>query len=124
MSTMTPTAPAVTVNVPGMNAATAEALKVTQGRVIKSEWLKFRTLRSSWVLLILGIGALAGLLAAAGATATGWVLATRAFELPYSFGAMAWVLGIAGGIALALLGGWLGLRPVMNEPPLRTLREA
>jgi ABC-2 type transport system permease protein len=60
MSTMTPTAPAVTVNVPGMNAATAEALKVTQGRVIKSEWLKFRTLRSSWVLLILGIGALAG----------------------------------------------------------------
>ncbi len=71
-----------------------------------------------------GIGALAGVLAAAGATATGWVLATRAFELSYEFGAMAWVLGIAGGIALALLGGWLGLRPVMNEPPLRTLREA
>lgn len=71
-----------------------------------------------------GIGALAGLLAAAGATATGWVLATRAFELTYSFGPMAWVLGLAGGITLALLGGWLGLRPVMNEPPLRTLREA
>ena len=60
MSTITPTAPTVTVNVPGMNAATAEALKVTQGRVIESEWLKFRTLRSSWILLILGIGALAG----------------------------------------------------------------
>ncbi len=71
-----------------------------------------------------GIGALAGLLAAAGATATGWVLATRAFELTYSFGAMAWVLGLAAGVTLALLGGWLGLRPVMNEPPLRTLREA
>ena len=60
MSTITPTAPTVTVNVPGMNAATAEALKVTQGRVIESEWLKFRTLRSSWILLVLGIGALAG----------------------------------------------------------------
>lgn len=60
MSTITPIAPTVTVNVRGMNAATAEALKVTQGRVIKSEWLKFRTLRSSWLLLILGIGALAG----------------------------------------------------------------
>jgi ABC-2 type transport system permease protein len=59
MSTITPNAPTVTVNVPGMNAATAETLKVTQGRVIESEWLKFRTLRSSWILLILGIGALA-----------------------------------------------------------------
>ena len=70
------------------------------------------------------IGLLAGLLAAAGATATGWVLATRAFDFPYVFGGMAWVLGIAGGVALALLGGWLGLRTVLNEPPLRSLREA
>ena len=70
------------------------------------------------------IGVLAGVLAAAGATATGWLLATRAFGFPFSFGATVWVLGIAGATALALAGGWLGLRPVMNEPPLRTLREA
>ena len=71
-----------------------------------------------------GIGLLAGVLAAGGATATGWVLATQAFDFPYSFGVMAWVLGIAGGVVLAVAGGWFGLRPVMNEPPLRTLREA
>jgi len=71
-----------------------------------------------------GIGLLAGLLAAAGATATGWVLATRAFDFPYSFGMLAWLLGVVGGVALALIGGWFGLRPVMSEPPLRTLREA
>ena len=71
-----------------------------------------------------GIGALAGVLAAAGATVTGWVLATRAFDLDYSFGATAWVLGIGGGVVLALLGGWFGLRPVLREPPLRSLREA
>ena len=71
-----------------------------------------------------GIGALAGVLAAAGATVTGWVLATRAFDLNYSFGATAWVLGIGGGVVLALLGGWFGLRPVLREPPLRSLREA
>lgn len=70
------------------------------------------------------IGLLAGLLAAAGATATGWVLATKAFDFPYTFGINAWLLGIGGGVALALVGGWLGLRQVMNEPPLRTLREA
>ena len=94
-------------------AALLRALGASRRQLIRAQMAEF-----------FGIGALAGLLAAAGATATGWVLATRAFELPYSFGAMAWVLGIAGGIALALLGGWLGLRPVMNEPPLRTLREA
>ncbi len=71
-----------------------------------------------------GIGLLAGVLAAAGSTAIGWLLAARAFDFPYAFSPMAWGLGIAGGVALASLGGWLGLRPVMNEPPLTTLREA
>ncbi len=83
-----------------------------------------RQLTRAQLAEFVGIGLLAGLLAAAGATATGWVLATKAFDFPYSFGATAWVLGTVGGTALALLGGWLGLRPVMNEPPLRTLREA
>ncbi len=82
-----------------------------------------RQLTRAQLAEFVGIGALAGLLAAAGATVVGWALATRAFDLAYSFGAMAWVLGIVGGVALALVGGWLGLRPVMNEPPLRTLRE-
>ena len=83
-----------------------------------------RQLTRAQLAEFVGIGLLAGLMAAAGATATGWVLATKAFDFPYSFGVTAWVLGIGGGVALALIGGWLGLRPVMNEPPLRTLREA
>jgi predicted lysophospholipase L1 biosynthesis ABC-type transport system permease subunit len=52
------------------------------------------------------------------------VLAVRAFDFPYAFSPLAWLLGIAGGVALASFGGWLGLRPVMNEPPLTTLRQA
>src|SRR5258707_791436 len=32
--------------------------KVTQGRIIKSEWIKFRTLRSSRWSLIAGVGAM------------------------------------------------------------------
>lgn len=83
-----------------------------------------RQLTRAQLAEFVGIGLLAGLMAAAGATATGWVLARKAFDFPYTFGVTAWVLGIAAGVALALVGGWLGLRPVMNEPPLRTLREA
>ena len=83
-----------------------------------------RQLTRAQLAEFVAIGLLAGVLAAAGATVTGWVLATKAFDFPYSFGWAAWLLGIVGGVSLALLGGWLGLRPVMNEPPLRTLREA
>ena len=70
-----------------------------------------------------GIGVLAGALAAAGATAIGWALATQAFDFPYSFSIAPWLWGIVGGASLAMIGGWLGLRPVLNQPPMATLRE-
>ena len=70
------------------------------------------------------LGLLAGVLAAAGAVAVGWALATYAFNFPYRFTVWPWVWGIAGGTAIALFGGWLGLRPVLNQSPLTTLREA
>ena len=56
---LTPTAPAAAAP-----AAPAGPLKVTQGRVIRSEWMKFRSLRSTLytllaaVALTIGIGAL------------------------------------------------------------------
>lgn len=70
------------------------------------------------------LGILSGLMAAAGAVAIGWALATFAFNFPYRFTAMPWLWGVFGGVAIAMLGGWLGLRPVLNHPPLATLREA
>ncbi len=98
--------------------------RVREAALLRALGASGRQLTRVQVVEFIAIGLLAGLLAAAGATATGWVLATRAFDFPYAFGAMAWVLGIGGGIALALLGGWLGLRTVLKEPPLRSLREA
>jgi putative ABC transport system permease protein len=34
------------------------------------------------------------------------------------------VAGLVVGAACALVGGWLGLRNVLRQPPLQTLREA
>lgn len=70
------------------------------------------------------IGALAGLLAAGGATAVGWMLAKYAFNFRWQ--GDPWVLawGLAGGIACALVGGCIGLHGVLRTPPLATLREA
>jgi len=45
-----------------MTAAVAPvALRVTQARVIRSEWLKFRTLRSSWITLGAGVAGMVGI---------------------------------------------------------------
>jgi putative ABC transport system permease protein len=70
------------------------------------------------------LGALAGGLAAAAAAAVGWTLAKFAFEFDYAVAPWVFVLGIGGGVACALAGGWLGLRNVLKSPPLATLRDA
>jgi putative ABC transport system permease protein len=70
------------------------------------------------------LGGLAGLLASVGASAIGWALAKFAFEFEYRVTLWVFALGIGGGIACALIGGWFGLRNVLRTPPLTTLREA
>jgi len=70
------------------------------------------------------IGGLAGFLAAVGASAIGWALARFAFEFDYTVSPWVFLLGVGGGIACALGGGYLGLRGVLKTPPLATLREA
>jgi len=64
------------------------------------------------------------LLAAVGASAIGWTLARYAFEFDYVVSPWVFASGIGGGALAALVGGWFGLRGVLNTPPLATLREA
>jgi putative ABC transport system permease protein len=70
------------------------------------------------------VGALSGLLAASGAAALGWALAEYQFKFPWHFAPEVWLVGLAAGAVCALVGGWLGLRNVLRQPPLQTLREA
>jgi putative ABC transport system permease protein len=70
------------------------------------------------------VGGLAGLLAASGAAALGWALATYQFKFPWTFAPGVWLAGLVVGAACAMAGGWLGLRSVLRQPPLQTLREA
>jgi putative ABC transport system permease protein len=68
------------------------------------------------------VRALSGLLAAAGATAVGYVLATQVFDLQYSPDPWVWVIGIVGGAALVGTAGILAARSVVAQPPMRALR--
>jgi putative ABC transport system permease protein len=73
---------------------------------------------------LLGVGALAGLLASLAAMAVGWAMARYAFE--FSWNPSPWVplLGALAGAVLALAAGWWGLREVLRRPVIDTLRAA
>ncbi len=73
---------------------------------------------------LLGVGALAGLLAASAAVAVGWVLAAYVFEFHWNPPWWVPVAGAASGGVLALAAGWWSLHEVLARPVMETLRRA
>jgi putative ABC transport system permease protein len=73
---------------------------------------------------LLGVGALAGLLAAAAAMGVGWALARYVFEFNWTAAPWVPVAGAVAGALLAWLAGWWGLRDVLRRPVVQTLRSA
>jgi putative ABC transport system permease protein len=73
---------------------------------------------------LLGVGALAGLLASLAAVAVGWALARWAFEFSWNAPPIAPLIGTVAGALLALAAGWWGLREVLRRPVIETLRRA
>jgi putative ABC transport system permease protein len=83
-----------------------------------------RQLSVAQLIEIAASGALAGLLAAIGALVVGSVLAERVFDFELSLRLSLLPLGALGGALLSLLAGWLGLRHVLDSPPMTVLRDA
>ncbi|KPF44654.1 ABC transporter permease [beta proteobacterium AAP121] len=73
---------------------------------------------------LLGVGALAGLLASLVAMVLGWALARFAFQFAWTPSPWVPLIGTAAGAVLALMAGWWGLREVLRRPVLETLRRA
>jgi len=69
------------------------------------------------------LGVLAGTLAAGGATALGYVLSDRVFQIPFSANPMVWLYGVGGGALTVTLAGWLGTRGTLRQPPLAVIRQ-
>ncbi len=91
--------------------------------VVRTLGASQRQLQSAQATEFLLLGALAGFLGAAGATALGWALAERVFNIPFSGSPLVWLYGIVGGAVAVTLAGWIGTRSTVNEPPLTVLRQ-
>jgi putative ABC transport system permease protein len=89
------------------------ALGATRSQLSRAQWIEFAL-----------VGGLAGLLAASGAAAVGWALARYVFDFEWAFNPLVWGVGFVVGAVCAFVGGWVGLRNVLKQPPLQTLRSA
>lgn len=69
-----------------------------------------------------GLGLLSGLVAALSAGAVGMVVAQRFFDLGYVPGPTLWLAGMVVGAVGIGVAGTLGLRFVINQPPLQSLQ--
>jgi putative ABC transport system permease protein len=95
------------------------------------EFAVMRALGASGTLLaqvqraeLLGVGALAGVLASLAAMAVGWALARWVFEFNWAPSPLVPLAGGVAGALLALAAGWWGLRDVLRRPVVETLRRA
>ena len=81
-----------------------------------------RQLRQSLLTELLVVGAIAGLIAAFGASALGQLLARQIFqmELPLNLWLPLQAAIIGAGLAVSV--GWLAIRQLLRAPPLLALR--
>jgi putative ABC transport system permease protein len=93
-------------------AAVMRALGASRSQVLAAQRAEFAVL-----------GAIAGLLGSLGATAIGWTLATRVFQLDFIWNGWIWLAGPALGLACIVLNAWAGARAALSRPPMAALRE-
>ena len=72
----------------------------------------------------IALGLLSGTLAAVGAAAIGYVLATQLFQLDFVPGIALWLGGLVAGALVVGISGTLAVRSVINHSPVATLRGA
>lgn len=70
------------------------------------------------------LGAMAGLLAALGATALGYVFAEEVLKVPFTVNPMVWVAGLVVGALGVTLAGLLGTATVLRTAPMEIFRGA
>jgi putative ABC transport system permease protein len=98
-------------------------LKVQETAVLRTLGVRRRTLQLSTLLEFALLGGLAGLVSAALASAVSYSLASAVFNLPWAFNPSLWIIALLGGASSVAVAGSLASRPLLNTPPLVTMRK-
>ncbi|MGH8716423.1 MAG: ABC transporter permease, partial [Burkholderiales bacterium] len=93
-----------------LEAVMLRTLGASTGQIMRAQLSEF-----------VAIGSLAGLLAATGASALGYVLASEVLNVAYVLNPWLWIMGLAGGAAGVILACLPQLRATLNRPPLQGL---
>lgn len=104
-------------------AATSDE-RQSEAAVVRTLGASTRQIGAAQVAEFAAIGALAGLVAALGASLLAWGLARQVLSVPYALDPWVWLVGLVGGALLVGFAGWLGTRSIARVPPLVTLRRA
>jgi len=91
--------------------------------ILRTLGAQTRQVRAAQLMEFFVLGLLAGVLAAAGASAVGWAVAEKVLQIPYRFDPTVLLSGIGAGVAAVMVAGWWGTRISVRQPPLVTLRQ-
>jgi putative ABC transport system permease protein len=95
-----------------------------ESAMLRALGVRRRTVLSGVLTEFAALGFASGLLAAAGASILAAVISKRLFDLDFAFNPMLWVAGLAGGVLLVCLSGFVAARGAINAPPTEVLRAA
>ena len=102
--------------------ASSQEVRMHEAALLRALGASSRQLKRSQRLEFILTGSMAGLFAAAGASAVGWALARFSFDFEWSFSSLVWAAGLSAGVLCASAGGWAALRHILRQPPLTSLR--
>ena len=97
--------------------------RIYEAAIFRTLGAKRKQLISAWAVEFAILGGLAGLFAAMGASALGYVIGEYTLNLPYTFNLWVWLIGLFAGIIGVMAAGLMGTHSALAKPPILTLRE-
>ncbi len=94
-----------------------------ESAMLRALGAKRRTVFAGVMAEFAALGTAAGVLASAGASVLAYLVATRVFDLAYSFSPMLWLAGVSGGVLVVCVSGYFAARSAVNSRPADVLRE-